>query len=108
MLLPRHDRRAGVGTRPAEDLVEGADLPFDDGPFVDHPDAFHQDALRAQWREMLTIVIDRLLLAEVVLTVLPAEQAIDDLRDLQPERFLEIGFFDVPPVDEDRSEPLQV
>ena len=57
---------------------------------------------------MLSVVVDRLLLAEVVLPVPPAEEVMDDLSDLKRESLAQLLGRDHLLVDQDLPEPLQL
>ena len=74
---------------PRVDRVERSDLELDHRPFVDHPDAVHEDVLGVDRDRQGRIERDHLL-AELVVAAVPPEHLVRGLQHLVVERLAKV------------------
>ncbi len=85
------------------DEVEGRDLLLDQAPLVHPPRTLEQQALGVE-RDEERLVRRQPVRREAERALLPGEQVVDRLLDLQPDEALELAAVDRPGVDEDAAE----
>src|SRR5881397_3816830 len=86
---------------------KAADSLLDHRPFVQNPGSLHQDAFGCEWKDVVSVVIQLLVLAELVFSVPPAEKAVETLRDLNAESLTERFLVDEVLFQQDASQTLQ-
>src|SRR6266849_1793702 len=106
-IFAAHDHDVVAAALPAENLIGRADPLLDDRPLVDHASAFHQNRFGADRHDVVAVVLDGRFLRKVVFAVLPAEEPVDDLQNLELQRLLQRIVRDDLVVREDEPESLQ-